>query len=123
MATLETNTHDNLLAGGFPIVTDREILLSGQNLERGALLGKISDTGSDQGKLKQCDSGNSDGSETAYAILVSDADASSDDLYCDVYKAGEFNSEAVGMATGDDIDDFKDDLRDIGIFIKTNQGV
>lgn len=121
MSTIETNTYDNLIAGSFPISTDRETLLSGENLTRGALLGKISSTGANQGKLKQCDSTSSDGSETPYAILMEDSDASTGDLVVDVYKTGTFNGAAIGLATGDTIDDFKDTLRDLGIIIVTTQ--
>lgn len=121
MSTIETNSYDNLIAGSFPISTDRETLLSGQNLERGALLGKISASGANQGKLTQCDSTNSDGSETPYAILMEDSDASSGDLVVDVYKTGTFNGAAIGLATGDTIADFKDTLRDLGIIIVTTQ--
>jgi len=121
MATLETNSYDNLIAGSFPISTDRETLVSGQDLERGALLGKITSSGADQGKLKQCDSSATDGSQTPYAILMEDSDASTGDLVVDVYKTGTFNGEAIGLATGDTIDDFKDTLRDLGIIIVTTQ--
>jgi hypothetical protein len=122
MATLETNTYDNLIAGDFPLVTKRVVLLSGQNLSRGALLGKITSTGASQGKVKQCDSGNSDGSENPWGILVDDMDASSADKYVDIYLSGEFNGAEIGVATGDDIDEFADDLRELSIFIKTTQG-
>lgn len=37
----ETYTPDNLLAGDYPAVTDIVTILSGQNLTRGALLGKV----------------------------------------------------------------------------------
>lgn len=121
MATLETNTFDNLIAGSFPISTDRETLTSGQNLERGALLGKITASGATQGELKQCDSASTDGSQTPYAILMEDTDASLADAVCDVYKTGTFNGDAIGLATGDTIDDFKDALRDVGIIIVTTQ--
>jgi hypothetical protein len=121
MSTLETNTFDNLIAGSFPISTDRETLTSGQNLERGALLGKITASGATQGELKQCDSASSDGSQTPYAILMEDTDASAADVVCDVYKTGTFNGAAIGLATGDTIDDFKDSLRDVGIIIVTTQ--
>ena len=122
MSTLETNSFDNLIAGDSKIITDRETLLSGQILERGALLGKISASGSDQGKLKQCDSTNSDGSETPYAILMEDTDASGGDEHIDVYKGGTFNEDAIGLATGDSIDDFKDALRSVGIIcVKTQE--
>ena len=83
MSTLETNSYDNLIAGSVPISTDRETLLSGQNLERGALLGKITASGASQGKLKQCDSSAVEGSQTPYAILMEDTDASLADNYID----------------------------------------
>lgn len=121
MATLESYTYDGLIAGDFPITTDRETLLSGQDLTRGALLGKITASGASQGKLKQCDSANSDGSETPYAILVEDSDASGGDKVVDVYKTGSFSGAKIGLVTGDDIDDFKDTLRDLGIMIVDTQ--
>lgn len=121
MSTLETHSYDNLIAGDFPITTDRETLTSGQNLTRGALLGKITASGATQGELTQCDSTATDGSQTPYAILVEDADASLADVAIDVYKTGTFNGAAIGLATGDDIDDFKDTLRDLGIIIVTTQ--
>lgn len=123
MSLLETNTYDNLLSGEMKIATDRETILSGQNLSRGDLLGKITDTGASQGKLKLCASSASDGSQTPYAILVDDCDASSADTVADVYKSGQFNEDAIGLATGDTIDEFKDALRDVGIFVKKTQGV
>jgi hypothetical protein len=121
MSTLETYTHDNLIAGDAKITTGRATLLSGENLTRGALLGKITSSGANEGKLKQCDSSNSDGSQTPYAILVEDTDASSGDTVVDVYMTGTFNGANVGVVTGDDIADFKDTLRDLGIIIVTTQ--
>ncbi len=38
---METLNHDNLLAGDYPAVTDVVTVLTGQNLARGAVLGKI----------------------------------------------------------------------------------
>ncbi|MBN1497631.1 MAG: head decoration protein [Spirochaetes bacterium] len=112
---LETYSYDGLIAGDFPITTDRQTLLSGQDLERGALLGKITASG----KLTQCDSSAVDGSQTPYAILVEDADASDGDTVIDVYLTGTFSGAKIGVLTGDDIDDFKDDLRVRGIMIVT----
>lgn len=123
MSTLETYHYDGLIAGDFPITTDRQTLLSGQVLERGALLGKISASGANLGKLKQCDSAASDGSEEPYGVLVDDADASSGDMVIDVYLTGTFNGAKIGTVTGDDIDDFKDRLRVHGIFVVGTQGI
>jgi hypothetical protein len=64
----------------------------------------------------------SDGSETPYAILMEDTDASGSDEYIDVYKGGTFNEDAIGLVTGDSIDDFKDTLRSVGIIcVKTQE--
>ena len=41
----ETYTPDKLIAAGFPIVADEGILITGQNLTRGALLAKIAASG------------------------------------------------------------------------------
>lgn len=121
MSLLETNSFDNLIAGDFPVVTGRGTLVSGQVLSRGALLGKITATGATKGKLKQCDSASSDGSQNPYAILMEDADASTN-AYVDIYLSGEFNEDMIGLATGDLISDFADALRDLSIFVKTTQG-
>jgi len=118
---LETYFYDGLIAGDFPITTDRQTLLSGQVLTRGALLGKITDSGANEGKLKQCDSSNTDGSQTPYAILVEDADATGGDAVIDVYLTGTFNGAKIGTLTGDDVFDFKDRLRGHLIFIVTTQ--
>jgi len=122
MPHLETYFYDGLIAGDFPITTDRATLLSGQDLERGALLGKITASGADRGKLKQCDSAAIDGSAEPFGILVEDCDASDGDKICDVYLTGEFNGAMIGTLTGDDIDDFKDRLRGHLLFVVSTQG-
>ncbi len=121
MSLLETNSYDGLIAGDFPIVTDRQTLVTGENLTRGALLGKITDTGADNGKLKQCATTNTDGSETPYAILSIDTDASAADVVTDIYLTGQFASHKIGLASGDTVADFKDTLRDKSIYIVTVQ--
>lgn len=121
MSALETYQYDGLIAGDFPITTSRQTLVSGQVLTRGALLGKISSSGANQGKLTQCDSAAIDGSEAPYAILVEDTDASSGDVVTDIYLTGCFNAAKIGLVSGDDIDSFKDQLRVHGIMIVTTQ--
>ena len=56
MTELGERTYDNLLAEG-PYVTQPEIILSGQNVVRGSVMGRVTASG----KLKIVDSGNSDG--------------------------------------------------------------
>lgn len=112
-------TLDELNVEGFPIQTKRETLISGENLFRGTPLGKITASG----KLTQLDSGASDGSETPYAILLIDTDASLADTVTDVYVSGAFNKNVVDdyLATGDTIATFIDGFRDVGIYIKDVQ--
>lgn len=57
------------------ISRDAEVLLSGQNLTDGAVLGKITASA----KFKEMDPAAVDGSQTAAAILLGDANAASAD--------------------------------------------
>lgn len=109
----ETYYYDNLLVGE-DFITDAGTLVSGQNLKRGAALGKLTATG----KLTQLDSTKSDGSQTPYAILSADCDASAGDKACSLYKFGEFSSAHVGFAGTDTAAAFKDGFRDVGIYLK-----
>lgn len=107
-----TYTPDELVVGG-PIKTDSAVLVSGQNLTRGTLLGKIT-TG---GKLTTSLSASSDGSQTPYAILAEDCDASSGDKPCSIYIAGEFNQNSITFGTGHTAASTKDGLRDLNIYL------
>jgi len=109
----ETYAYDNLLVGS-DFVTDTGTLVSGQTLKRGAALGKIT-TG---GKLTQLDSTKSDGSQTPYAILAADCDASGGDKSCALYKFGEFSSGHVGFTGSDTAATHKEGFRDVGIYLK-----
>lgn len=110
-----TNNPDRLIAGDHPIVTDNATLVSGQNLTRGALLGKIT-TG---GKLTLSLSASSDGSQTPYAILVDDCNASGGDKNCGIYLTGEFDPTQMTFGTAHTAASVKDGLRALGIFLKT----
>ena len=109
----ETFYFDNLVLGK-DIISDSGTLVSGQKLTRGAALGKIT-TG---GKLTQLDSTKADGSQTPYAILAADCDASAGDHVCAVYKFGEFSSGHVGFTGTDTSATFKEGFRDVGIYLK-----
>lgn len=112
----ETYTPDRLVAGhNIGLVTDGAVLVSGQNLPRGAVLGRITASG----KLMLSAAGASDGSQTPYAILAEDTDASGGDKTCTVYVAGEFNAGALTFGAGHTAASVKDALRDAGIFLKT----
>lgn len=109
-----TFTPDRLIAGDFPIVTQNEVLVSGQNLTRGALLGRIT-TG---GKLTLSLAAAADGSQTPIAILASDVNASGGDQVCGVYLSGEFNSAAMTFGTGHTAASTRAALRALGIYLK-----
>lgn len=116
-----SNTSDSwlpdTLVGGSPeqLVTDGTLtLIAGQNLSRGALLGKITASG----KLTLSLNASSDGSQNPYAILAENCNAVADSI-CAVYLAGEFDQGQVIFGTGQTIANTKDALRVLGIFLKT----
>ncbi|AIF51250.1 head decoration protein [Pelosinus sp. UFO1] len=113
--TTTSMTYDNLIvAGTFPIVTDALTTASGNSYKRGTVLGVITTSG----KAVKVDSSKTDGSETAYAILSQDVDATSADTVAPVYLTGEFNSDALIFGGTDTQATHKSALRKIGIFIK-----
>ncbi|WP_297525135.1 head decoration protein [Sulfurovum sp.] len=112
---VNSNT-DNLVAGTTQLVTDSVTIASGAALTRGAVLGKVTA----DGKYKLSASAASDGSETAYAVLAEDVDASSTDVAgAAVYIKGEFNENALNFGAGHTADSVKPQLRTVGIFVKT----
>lgn len=105
----------NLFAGDFPRVTDSVTLISGQNLARGAVLGRITASG----KYTLSLSASSDGSQTPVAILADAVDASGGDKAAPVYLTGEINSAALTFGTGHTAASAKPGLRALGLFLKT----
>ena len=84
-------TRDNLIAGSFPRKEVGVTLVSGQNLTRGTVLGRITASG----KYTAYNNGAVDGSEQARGILAVDTDASGGDVSTVIYVTGEFNEEAL----------------------------
>lgn len=112
----ETYTPDNLFAGHvMPKVTDTMVIEAGQNLPRGALLGRITANG--KGKLVDKDA--VDGSQTVYAVLAEAVDATAADKTAAVFLTGEFNENALTVGAGDTVADHKASARAVGIFIKS----
>ncbi len=112
-----TFTPDNLLAGDYPRVTDTVTLVSGQNLGRGAVLGKITASGKYTLSLAAAE----DGSEDPCAVLAAATDASGGDKKTAIYQTGEFNQDALTFGTGHSKTTAatRDALRALGIFLKT----
>jgi hypothetical protein len=92
----ETFTPDGLIAGDYPIQTEAGTLITGQNLARGTVVGKITASG----KFTTALSASSDGSQAVYGILADSVDATSADKACVVYISGEFNTNAMTFGTG-----------------------
>jgi len=88
----EAYTPDNLIAGDNPApATDVGTLITGQNLVRGAVLGRITASG----KFTECNNGAVDGSEVVVGILVHDIDATAADKACQVYVGGVFHEDEL----------------------------
>lgn len=110
----ETATVDNLQAGDYPVRSVDLALISGQNLKRGTVLGKI--TASNKVTLSLAAS--SDGSEDVYGILAEDVDASSSDMNAIVYTTGDFNQAAMTFGSGHTADSTRDAFRVLGMHVR-----
>lgn len=110
----EAYAPDRLIAGDADLITKDVTIISGQNLTRGALLGKITASG----KYTLSLSASVDGSEVPVAILAIDTDASGGDKNGGIYLAGEFNEDSLTIGTGHTADSVRDALAQLGIFLK-----
>lgn len=111
----ETYTPDSLIAGETQLDTRSYILLSGQVLDRGSVVGVITSSG----KLTLSTTAASDGSENPFGILADHYDASGGDVGpCAVYIKGDFNENAIILGTGWTVASIFSPLRTIGIFLK-----
>ena len=71
------------------------------------------------GSCKAVNSVNIDGSDVPVAILASDANATDAAVVAPVYLTGEVNAAALVFGGSDTYATHKDDLRKLGIFVKT----
>jgi hypothetical protein len=119
MASFDTaNTiFDNLVAGLFPTIVESETLLSGENVVRGALLGRVTVGG----KLKFSLSAASDGSQVPVYIAFNATDATTGDKPIVVYKTGEFNQDALTYGTGHTAASVKFGLESRSIYLRPVQ--
>mgnify|MGYP000054456464 CR=1 FL=1 len=112
-----SSTVDNLIGGGHSVLSRSITLLSGQNLVRGAVLGKIT-TG---GKYILSLSGASDGSQTPDAILAETTDASAADKVTVAYFNGDYQSGGLTLGASHTIASITEGLRGKGINIVVPQ--
>lgn len=111
-----TYTPDRLVAGNQVGLIARQItVISGQNLVRGAVLGKI--TASSKYNLSL--SAAADGSQTPDLILAEDCDASGGDATALAYEAGVFNTNALTIGAAHTLASIQEGLRAKGIHFQT----
>ena len=112
----KVNEPDQLITPNFPYVEEGGTILTGLDLKRGTVLGKITASG----KLVAVDSANSDGSENPYGVLMEDAktDAPAGDKVAPVATSGQFIVESLIFGGSDTIADHKDAMRDINLLTK-----
>jgi len=105
---------DALLAGDAAEANIKKVvLIAGQNLKRGALLGMI--TASKKTTLSLAAS--ADGSEQPDLILAHDVDASAGDVEAMAYYTGTFNSKALTIGAGHTVASVFEALRVKGIYL------
>ena len=115
MQSSETYSPDRLVAGLTQLVTENRILVAGQSLKRGTVVGRITASG----KYTLSTAAASDGSEVPYAILADDYDATLGDIGpCAAYTKGEFNERAIILGTGHSLTSVRGALRAGGIYLK-----
>ena len=110
---------DALLGGNaLLLVGQKAVIITGENLVRGAVLGKI--TASDKYNLSL--SAAIDGSEVPDMILAEDCDATAGDKEALIYARGDFNQNALTVGTGHTLASIKEGLRVKGIILVDSVG-
>jgi hypothetical protein len=112
-ATEGTYTPDGLIAGNAHLLVGLKVTVkSGQNLVRGAVIGKDGD-----GKYLLSLSAAIDGSQTPDLIMAEDCDASAGDKQALAYERGDFAANALTLGTGHTVASIREGLRAKGITI------
>jgi hypothetical protein len=120
-ATYQTTAFvpDGLIAQNAHLLVDEPItLISGQNLLRGAVLGKITASG----KYTLSASAAVDGSQTPAAVLAVDTNAAAADKATVAYFRGDFQASAVTLGAGHTLASVKPTLRTANIELISTQG-
>ena len=111
---------NELFAGSTDLIVTRKVTLAqGQQLKRGALLGKLTAGG----KYKLSASAASDGSQKPSAVLVHNHDTTDGDAEATVYVRGNFNAAAMTFGAGHTADSVRDELHALGIVIVKPYGM
>lgn len=110
--------NDALIGGDHKLVTEEVVVIAGENLTRGALLGKITVSG----KVNLSLSAAGDGSEVPWGVLTEDVDATAGDVTAVAYITGQFNEDKVTLGTGHTLASVKDGLRGKSIYLVPADG-
>ena len=103
---------DAFIAGNAHLLVARAVtVVSGQNLKRGAVIGKIT-TG---GKYQLSLSAAADGSQVPDLILAEECDATAADAKALAYSRGDFSANALTLGTGHTVASITEGLRAKGI--------
>lgn len=103
---------DRLIAGNAHLLSARAItVLSGQNLTRGAVLGKITASG----KYVLSTAAANDGSQVPDLVLAQDVNATAGDAPGLAYERGDFTAGALTLGAGHTVASIRDTLRGKGI--------
>lgn len=112
-------TPDALIAHDADDLLGKTITLaSGQNLTRGAVLGRITASG----KYVLSATAAVDGSQVPSVVLCEDTNATGGDAACNAYFSGVFNVGALVLGAGHTTQTVTDALRNVGIQTVTVQG-
>ena len=126
MAKYDSDTYDELLAGGVNAEPMTAIIVKAGSgvITRGTVLGRTS-------QLPETDlyagtpitvpvlSTNTDGSEKPYAILADEViDATTEDVRAAAYLGGEFNRDALKFGGSDTVAQHEVAMRNVGLFTK-----
>ena len=104
---------DGLLIGEHPVTSRQITLLAGQNLARGAVLGKITATGKYMLSLAAA----VDGSEVPDAVLAEATDATAADVATPAYFTGGFDESKLVLGTAHTAASIREGLRVKGIHL------
>jgi hypothetical protein len=104
---------DRLIAGDHPVRTIGVTIATGQNLQRGALLG------TDGSVYRLSEAAAADGSETPVAILGEDVDATGGAAQSFAYVAGDFNANAMTFGAGHTADGVRSALQARSMYLHT----
>jgi len=104
---------NDLIAGAFPTVKRKVILAQGENLARGAVLGRVTADGTYKLSLAAA----ADGSEAPRAILGETIDATAQPAEAIVFETGHFVGARLTFGAGHSIASTRDGLRGLGIHL------